>query len=120
MEITFQDGPEARAWLQHNRHASALAHHRFGSTANALAFVEQLYAAGAKRVFVPQDSIIDDEEEMELGGPYSDSVVIELPSPTVPPALDRLYRSEATVEGWNRGCDPLPVIRGCYLFLWWD
>lgn len=66
MKITISDGLEAREWLQQNGHDSALAHNRFGSPANALAFVEELYAAGAKRVFVPGD-IIADEEELELG-----------------------------------------------------
>ena len=120
MDITFQDGPEARDWLQHNNHESAFAHNRFGSTAGALAFVEQLYAAGARRVFVPQDSIVADEEELEMGGPYSDHLVIELTTPEVPPELAALYRAEATLEGWTPSDDWLPVIHNRFLLLWWS
>lgn len=120
MDITFQDGPEARDWLRHNNHDSALAHNRFGSTVNALTFVEQLYAAGATRVFVPADSIVADEEELAMGGPYSDHLVIELSPPEVPPALAALYRAEATLDGWTRSDDWLPVIRDRFLLLWWS
>lgn len=119
-EITFQDGPEAREWLQQNHHESALAHNRFGSTASALAFVEQLYAAGATRVFVPGDSIIADEEELEMGGPYSDHLVVEVSTSDVQPALAALYREEATLDGWTRDDDWLPVIRDRFLLLWWS
>ena len=45
-------GPEAREWLGANWSASALAGNRFQDTAQALTFVEQLYAAGARRVRV--------------------------------------------------------------------
>jgi len=30
MDCTLQDGPEARKWLEHNSHESAMAHNRFG------------------------------------------------------------------------------------------
>jgi hypothetical protein len=120
MNITIQDGPEARAWLQNNGHGAALASNRFPSTAVALEFIERLYAAGAVRIFVPQDTIIADEEELELGGPYSDSIVIELNASGVSPTLDALYRSEASVAGWDLNHEALPVIQGRYLFLWWD
>jgi hypothetical protein len=121
MDITFQDGPEAREWLKWNGHEAALASNRFRSTAEGLAFVEQLYVAGAKRVFVPQDAIIADEEELvDLGGPSSDTLVIELADCTVPLPLEEIYRQEATIEGFDRTQDPLPVIDGRYLLLWWD
>lgn len=120
MDITLQDGPEALAWLRQNGHNSALAHHRFGSTASALAFVEQLYAAGAKRVFVPRDTIVADAEELAMGGPYSDHLTIELHSSDVPPALDALYRAEATLDGWSRSDGWLPVIHSRFLLLWWS
>jgi hypothetical protein len=121
MDATFEDGPEASEWLKRNAHEAALASNRFDSTAEGLAFVEKLYAAGAKRVFVPQDTIIADEEELvELGGPSSDTLVIELADCAVPVQLEQLYRQEATVEGFDRDTDPLPVIDGKYLVLWWD
>ncbi len=119
-DILIKDGPEALQWLRSNGHEAALASNRFSSTAEAIAFVEQLYAAGARRVFVPEDTIRDDEEEGALGGAYSDSLVIELSGSDVPEALSRLYCEEATLEGYDLRHDPPPVIEGRYLFLWWD
>ena len=59
-DILIKDGPEALQWLRSNGHEAALASNRFSSTAEAIAFVEQLYAAGASRVFIPADTIRDD------------------------------------------------------------
>lgn len=118
--IIIKDGPEALQWLRSNGHEAPLASNRFSSTAEAIAFVEQLYSAGARRVFVPADTIIDDEEERELGGAYSDSLVVELSSSSVPDALLSLYCEEATLEGCDLRHEPPPVIDGRYLFLWWD
>jgi hypothetical protein len=119
-DILINDGPEALHWLRSNGHEAALASNRFSSTAEAITFVEQLYAAGADRVFVPADTIIDDEEEREMGGAYSDSLVIELSTSDVPEALSKLYREEATLEGYDLRHEPPPVIDGRYLYLWWD
>ncbi len=119
-DILIEDGPEALQWLRANGHEAALASNRFSCTADAIAFVEQLYAAGAHRVFVPADTIRDDEEERELGGAYSDSLVIELSSPDVPQPLSRLYCAEAALEGYDLRHEQPPVIDGRYLYLWWD
>ncbi|MFT3867101.1 MAG: hypothetical protein QM715_01260 [Nibricoccus sp.] len=121
MKIQFEDGPEALEWLRLNGHEAALASNRFPSTSEAAAFVEHLYAIGAKRVFVPQDAIIADEEEVvELGGPYSDSLVIELSDAGVSEELAAIYREEATLEGYDLSKEPLPIIEGRFLYLWWD
>ena len=119
-DILINDGPEALQWLRSNGHESALASNRFESTAEAIAFVEQLYAAGAGRVFVPADAIVDDEEERAMGGAYSDSLVIELSASDVPEALSKLYCDEATLEGYDLRHEPPPIIDGRYLYLWWD
>jgi hypothetical protein len=120
MPLTCSDGPEALAWLRENRSASALAGNRFESTAAAIAFVETLYQAGATRVFIPQDSIRADEIELrESGGPYADSLVIELP-PLPSPELFRLFEAEAEAEGYDDMKGEESVIDGRYLFLWWD
>jgi hypothetical protein len=119
-DILIKEGPEALQWLRSNGHEAALASNRFSSTAEAIAFVEQIYAAGARRVFVPADTIIDDEEERELGGAYSDSLVIELSGSDVPDALSHLYCEEATLEGYDFRREPPPVIKGRYLYLWCD
>jgi len=120
MPLTCSDGPEALAWLRENRSASALAGNRFESTAAAIAFVESLYQTGATRVFVPQDSIRDDEIELrESGGPYADSLVIELP-PSPSRELFQLFEAEAAAEGYDDMKGEESVIDGRYLFLWWD
>jgi hypothetical protein len=122
MPLPCAEGPEALTWLRSNRSASALAGNRFDSTAAAIAFVEALYQAGATRVFIPQDSIRDDEVELrESGGPYADSLVIELPT-TPPPSreLFRLFEAEAESEGYGEMKGEESVIDGRYLFLWWD
>lgn len=66
---------EAREWLQARRSPSALAANRFGSTENALTFVEQLYAAGASCVIV--DHIMTRPHEQ--GEPYADELIVVLP-----------------------------------------
>jgi hypothetical protein len=63
---------EARDWLRQNEHPAALAGNRFPTTAEALAFVEALYAAGAKKVVA--DNVND-----ENVGSYSDSLNVSLP-----------------------------------------
>jgi len=120
LDIIIQDGPEALEWLRASQHCAALASNRFSTTAEAIVFVEQLYRLGARRVFIPADTIIDDAEERELGGAYSDSLVIELASSEVPAALSSLYCQEATLEGYDLKHEPPPVIDGRFLFLWWD
>src|ERR1051325_5194652 len=100
------DGPEALAWLRENGHVAALAAKRFKSTAKAIAFVEQLHAAGAKRVFIAPDSIIEEEE---MGGHHADTLIVEVDGPQIPPKLLKLYRAEVKAEGneMKRGVSPL-------------
>jgi hypothetical protein len=122
MPLTCSDGPEALSWLRANRSRSGLAGNRFSSTAAAIEFVDALYKAGAARVFVPQDSIRADETELrESGGPYADSLVVELPTGQQPSAeLFRLYAAEVESEGYGETKGEDCVIDGRYLFLWWD
>jgi hypothetical protein len=121
MTTPIEDGPEALQWLRENRHEAALASNRFQTTSEAVRFVERLYEVGAVRVWVPQDSIIaDDEELIELGGPYSDTLFMELPEGGASDELEGIYRNEATIEGVDLRREPLPMIDGRYLVLWWD
>lgn len=120
MPLMCSEGPEALAWLRANRSASAFAGNRFESTAAAIAFVETLYQAGATHILIPQDSIRDTEIELqESGGPYADSLVIELPS-SPSRELFRLFEAEAKSEGYDDMKGEESVIDGRYLFLWWD
>lgn len=120
MPLTSDTGPEARDWLKTNKSDCCLAGNRFGSTQEALAFVEEVYAAGAARVFVPDDAISRDPAEIrEHGGPYADSLVIELPVGDRKKIYE-IYEREAEAEGYEdmtgEGC----VIDGRFLYLWWD
>src|SRR5882762_3938180 len=88
-------GPEAWKWLRTNQNPSALASNRFGSTQDALEFVDKLYAVGAKRVMVPKDSIQDDKQTIEReGGPYADALIVELDPETDSSELIRVCAEE--------------------------
>jgi len=120
MPLTSKTGPVARDWLKKNQSACGLAGNRFGSTQEALEFVEDIYAAGAIRVFVPDDAIRDDEIEIrESGGPYADSLVIEL-STGDRKKIFEIFEREAEAEGYEDMTGPGSVIEGKYLYLWWD
>ena len=69
-------GPEAREWLGANWSASALAGNRFQDTAQALTFVEQLYAAGARHVRVDHVMFLHNH----LWTPYADTLIVDLPT----------------------------------------
>jgi hypothetical protein len=47
----------------------------FLSTGAAREFVDELYAIGAVKVLIPENTIQKDD-----GGPYADSLVVELPA----------------------------------------
>jgi hypothetical protein len=70
-----QGGPEAREWLRANHHESALAANRFSSTPEAIAFVEQLYAAGATNVWVDNVMMLANHNWT----PYADTLIVDLP-----------------------------------------
>lgn len=71
----YERGPEARAWLAANWSASALATNRFGNTANAREFVEQLYAAGASDVTIDRVMFLLNHDWT----PYADTLIVDLP-----------------------------------------
>jgi hypothetical protein len=73
--VQISDNPEARAWLSSNANPSAFATNKFGETARALAFVDELYAAGATNVLI--DNISEEHCALE-GGPYADSLIIRV------------------------------------------
>lgn len=105
--------PEARAWLASNYNPSALATNKFQTTARALAFVYDLYAAGAKEVLI--DNIMADIRPGD-GGPYADSLIVRLPDDSRQ-RWKLIERCLAEAEGEADGtCDQ----RGDSLYLWWD
>jgi len=106
---------EARGWLHESRHPSALATNRFGTTAAAQTFVEQLYAAGASCVIVDHIMTLPNHPE----GPYADELLIVLPTDARRRAILELIEHEGrpdTVDGKETFVDSG---RGSVL-LWWD
>lgn len=107
--------PEARGWLESNGSPAALASNRFGSTREALAFVNRLYRAGAVRVAI--DNINDDAIEMAEGGPYADALHVHLPAD---PARRRELFAIANPEFAREGFAIEADIGQDYLDFWWD
>jgi hypothetical protein len=105
-------GPEALKWLRSSVNESALASNRFGETENAVRFVKQLYAAGATRVIVPQESITDDDVEV-----YADALVVTLPMDEAKrERVWKLCAAEIERETGESAGSP----EGSHVFLWWD
>ena len=79
VELTWKDynGPEALEWLRTapSGDENAFASNRFRGTDNAIRFVESLYAAGAVRVVVNEENIVDEGD----GDLYADALVVLLP-----------------------------------------
>ncbi len=107
------DGPEALEWLRNNKNESALASNRFRETPNAIRFVEELYAAGAEKVVVPEDSIRDEEED----GPYADALVVTMPAD---PAKRKQVFDICAKELKREGINPKTVKNDDVIYLWWD
>jgi hypothetical protein len=119
-ERTWQDydGPEALEWLRTapNGDDNAFASNRFQGTENAIRFVEALYAAGAARVIVNQENIVD-----EGGGDlYADALVVLLPQdPAAYSRVVELCKQESDREEGSVSSDAEWENVEC-VFLWWD
>ena len=69
---------EARSWLASNaRRGNPIAINHFRSREESTRFVDDLYAAGAVRVWA---DIIAYHDVEEWGGPSTDTIVVELPA----------------------------------------
>lgn len=75
----YEGMPEAVEWLRANWSSSALASNRFGNTAAALKFVEQLYAAGATMVAIDNIMMLPNHDWT----PYADTLIVDLPEDPV-------------------------------------
>ena len=103
--------PEAREWL--SRGDTSLATNRFDDAADALRLVDALYAAGAERVVVASENILDEGEE----GWYCDALRVVLPADGAKrAALFDIVNREAEDEGYDPEFDAGQTT----LFLWWD
>ncbi|MEH7400785.1 hypothetical protein V7148_07350 [Gottfriedia acidiceleris] len=94
---------EALEWLKSNNNPPALATNRFGETIYAINFVEKLYELGAGKVSVV--GIIDEKERIEdEGGPYAESLIVELPEDDVKRNdIIRFYEKEMEEQGIDEG-----------------
>lgn len=72
----YEVGPEALEWLGATWNRSAFATNRFGTTRQALEFVQQLYAAGTTNVTVDNILFLPNHDWT----PYADTLVVTLPA----------------------------------------
>jgi len=104
--------PEAREWLENNENEYAFASNHFGSTDEALVFVDNLYSAGAKYVAV--SDVYDDAGRIsEEGGPYSATLEV-----TIPNNADVALVVMVVVASGHP--DEIDVIKDLTVRLWWD
>ncbi|WP_088010849.1 hypothetical protein [Gottfriedia acidiceleris] len=94
---------EALEWLRRNNNPSAFATNRFGETINAISFVEKLYELGAVKVNVV--GILDEKERFKNeGGPYAQSLIVELPEDNVKRnKIMKFYKKEMIEQGVGVG-----------------
>lgn len=106
----------ALAWLEANRNPYALASNRFGPTAKAREFINELLRLGAVQVYVADP--MEEERRLKLeGGPYADTLIVELPKDKAArSALFKVFAAEAKREGF----DPEPDKGQDQVLLWWD
>lgn len=104
------EDPEAREWLRSNPGDAPLAANAFDADA-AREFVDALYAAGARRVVIASENIVDEDP------PYCDALRVLLPEdPSARAAVLALTNAEALSEGF----DPEEDTGQEVVFLWWD
>ena len=102
---------EARDWLVKNPNKVGFATNHFDTTADALAFVDRLYAAGAVTVEVGQ--VFEEEWRIEEeGGPYAATLYIVLPE-------DEDTRHNVKIAAF-KACPDEGNITGNELRVWWD
>ena len=105
---------EAREWFSGELATSILAMNRFGTSERGLAFIEELYAAGAREVLVSEDAV---EVDSDAGVVHADTLVVRLPADTAARArvfgiINREARSEGFDEEVDEGQEDAR--------LWWD
>ena len=105
---------EAREWLRARRNPSALATNRFGATAEALKFVEQLYAEGASCVIVDHIEMVKDDQ----GEPYADELIVVFPNDARRKAIFDLIEHEGRPDTIDDEHEIIDQGRGSAR-LWW-
>jgi hypothetical protein len=115
--ITNQPPRDARQWLNDNLNPHCFAGNRFYDKQEALDFVNRLYELGAVRVWV--DNILDEPYRLrEEGGPYADTLIVELPEDRLARAkLHEVFEYELHER---QGLDLEPCTEDDTLIFWWD
>ena len=106
---------EAREWLQARRNPSAFAANRFGATANALRFVEELYGAGASCVIVDHIMMLPHDH----GEPYADELIVVFPDDGRRHAIFDLVVHQGRPDTIDDKQEMIDQGRGS-VRLWWD
>ena len=104
------EDPEAREWLRTNPGDAPLAANAF-DVELARAFVDSLYAAGARRVVIASENILDEDP------PYCDALRVQLPDD---PAARAAVLALVNVEVVSEGFDPYEDTGQDVVVLWWD
>ncbi|MBY0495022.1 MAG: hypothetical protein K2Y23_12485 [Cyanobacteria bacterium] len=109
--------PEAAAWLRANWSESAFASNRFGTTANAIKFVDELYGLGATQICVDGVMMLPNHDWT----PYADTLLVRLPEdPKTRSALFE-FMAEVGQPDEDGGDDHLLIDSGQKeVRLWWD
>ena len=118
-ETPYDQAYEALDWLENNDNPAALAGNRFIDTQEAIDFVQALYDAGAQQVVVT--SIFDEQWRINAdGGPYADTLVVELPADSAQREdILEIYRRECEEYECNFGDVESGISEG-WAALWWD
>jgi hypothetical protein len=108
--------PEAAAWLRANWSEHAFAANRFGTTAKAIDFVDQLYATGATEVCIDNVMMLPNHG----WAPYADALLVRLPDD--PAKRSALFDLMEHVGKPDEDGDQQPLIDGGQkeVRLWWD
>lgn len=108
---------EACAWLRANWSEHAFATNRFGTTATAITFVDQLYALGATHVCVDNAVLLPNHDWT----PYADTLLVGVPGdPGKRSALFDFMKHVAKPDE-DGGDDHLLIDSGqTEVRLWWD
>jgi hypothetical protein len=110
-----EGGPEALAWLRANHNESALATNRFSKTSDAIAFVEQLYAAGATGVWVDNIMMLPHHDWT----PYADTLIVDFPDGATRHEVLELIEHVGRPDR-DAGEPPPHFIGPSSVRLWWD
>ncbi len=92
---------EARTWLKNNKNPHAFVKNRFKDKKAALEFINKFYQNGAVELII--DHIKKEEWRIKKeGGPYADTLVIELPADFQKRTeIFKLYSKEAKNGGYE-------------------